>query len=262
MKRLGRLWLPLFTLLLVAAGAAMPFAASYFQDAREGETEVRDFDSFSLTLRQETDLGRTLRLIAGSDYYIAENEWAEDARMTQAEVLAAAEELIKELTQFGLMEYPVSTLPTIYPQILCANDGSVSIPTWTLDWDRGEGEGTFYVWLDDASGKAFLISLSSMRYGKSSLSNAGSEHIYAYAENWRAFLEEYYGTEVHIGNEMRFDYTMRVALVFSLGTGEDAAEYQLDLYNYFLDGFTTLNPYVQENAITTDREQPPLPTDG
>ena len=61
---------------------------------------------------------------------------------------------------------------------------------------------------------------------------------------------------------MWFDYTMRVALVFSLGTGEDAAEYQLDLYNYFLDGFTTLNPYVQENAITTDREQPPLPTDG
>ena len=88
-----------------------------------------------------------------------------------------------------------------------------------------------------------------MRYGKSSLSNAGSEHIYAYAENWRAFLEEYYGTEVHIGNEMWFDYTMRVALVFSLGTGEDAAEYQLDLYNYFLDGFTTLNPYVQENGL-------------
>ncbi len=244
MRRLRRWLLAAITLTLAAVGAAMPFAASYLQDARQTGSETRSFDSFRLTLRQEADLGRTLKLIAGSDYYVAEDEEAADARMTPEEVLAAADELMKELARFGLLEYPVSSFPRIFPQTLCANDGSVSIPTWTLDWNIPDVGEDFYVWLDDASGKAFMISLPSTSYSTAEISRNVMEPIYARTENWRAFLEEYYGTEVRIGNEVLFDYSMRLELLFPLGTAEDKAEYQLDLY-YYTYGFTTLNPYVR-----------------
>ena len=60
MKRMKKVLMALTTLLLMAAGAAMPFAASWAQDAYQSDPEVRSFDSFSLTLRQESDLGRSL----------------------------------------------------------------------------------------------------------------------------------------------------------------------------------------------------------
>ena len=215
MKRLNKFLLPLFTLLLAAMGAAMPFAASYMQDVRQSDPEIRSFDSFSLTLRQESDLGRTLALVSGSDYYIEENAEAEaDARMTRLEML-------------------------------CANDHSVSIPTWTMEWNLPDAGDTLYVWMDDATGKAFLISLPSERYSNKYVYNVSSEAIYASAENWRAFLEDYYGTEVQLAWEAWFDYSARFSLTFPLGPADgEKTEYQLDLYIYFADGFTTLNPYV------------------
>ncbi len=246
MRRCKRFLLVLFTLTLAAAGAAMPFAASWLQDARQTVSETRSFDSFRLTLRQEVDLGRTLRLIAASNYYIAEAEEAAEARMTRADVLVAGEELMKELMQFGLLEHSVSSTPRIHPQTLCANDGSISIPTWTLDWGMPDAESSLYVWLDDASGKAFLISLPCMSYSEGYIYKNGREPIYARVENWRAFLEEYYGTEVRLVTEAWFDAAAQFNLVFFLGTAEDEAEYQLDLYYYWMDGFITLNPYVEE----------------
>lgn len=246
MKRLKRWALVLVTLTLAAAGAVMPFAVSWVQDARQTASETRSFDSFSLTLRQESDLGRTLQLISGSNYYIEEiADSEEDTRMTRVEVLTAAEELIKELIQYGLLDTTVSSLPTIWPQTLHANDESVSIPTWTMQWNLPDAGDTLYVWMDDATGKAFLISLPSERYSNKYVYNVSSEVIYASTENWRAFLEDYYGTEVQLADEEWFDYSASFSLTFPLGAANgEKAEYQLDLYIYFADGFTTLNPYV------------------
>ena len=262
MKRLRRLWLPLVTLLLVAAGAAMPFATSRFQDAREREAEVRDFDSFSLTLRQETDLGRTLKLVAGQDFYIAENERAGEARMTWMEVLTAGEELMTSLLQYGLIDAAASSLPTVYPQVLCANDESGSIPTWTLDWNMEDGACNVYVWMDDAAGKAFLITLPCARSSSSYVFSVSKEPIYAQAENWRVFLENYYGTEVWLSEEEWFDYAARFTLMFALGEGGNGeqAVFQLDLFIYFTNGFATLSPYVWANAAIGNDEVP-LPAD-
>ena len=245
MKRLKKFLLPLFTLLLVAAGAAMPFAVSYMQDARQTDPETRSFDSFRLTLREEVDLGRTLKLVAGADYYVEDAQVAENARMTQAEVLSAAEEITKRLIQFGLLDQGTSSLPRLWASTLRAYDGSVSIPTWSLEWDMPDA-GTFYIWLDDATGKAFMISVPSPIYTSHYVSNGSSEAIYACAENWRAFLEDYYGTEVRFGNEMWFDAAVKFALTFFLEAAEDEeqTDFQLDLYIYLADGFTTLSPYV------------------
>lgn len=254
MKRCRSALLVLVTLTLAAAGTAMPFAAAYMQDARQTDPEIRSFDSFSLTLRQEVDLGRTLKLIAGSNYYIAEAEQAEDAGMTQTEVLAAGEELLEELSRFGLLDQYPAYLPKVWPQTLCAYDEDVSIPTWTIEWNMPDEHGNCYVWLDDAAGKAFLITVPSPHYTNNYIYNDRGELIYAAAENWRAFLEDYYGTEVSIGNEVWFDSSARFALIFSLGTAEDEEQsfFQLDLYIYFADGFTTLSPYVERaNASAT-----------
>lgn len=251
MRRIKNALLVLFTLLLVAVGAVMPFAASYLQDARQTGSETRSFDSFSLTLREETDLGRTLKLVSGSDYYIAEDEEAADARMTKVDVLAAAEELIKMLIQYGLVEYTTSSLPRIWPQTLCANDGSVSIPTWALQWDMSD---SLYVLMDDASGKAFLISLPCMGYSEKYLAKNGTEPIYAQAENWLAFLADYYGTEVQLADEEWFDASVRFALTFPLGSADgEKEEFQMDLYIYFGDSFVMLTPYVSPVDISSNR---------
>ncbi len=249
MRRFKRYLLALTTLLLVAAGAVMPFAVSRLQDARQAGTEVRAFDPFSLTLRQEADLGRTLRLVAGSNYYIKDAEQAEDVRMTQAEVRAAAEELMKKLIEFGLLENMAASYSwRIWPQVLCANDGSVSIPTWTFDSGMPD---SLYFWLDDAAGKAFLITIPSIKHSRNYVYNVSSEPIYAAAENWRAFLEDYYGTEVHIARETWFDTTVEFALIFPLEAEEagEQANFQLDLYIHFVDGFSSLSPYVSPDAI-------------
>lgn len=241
MRRLKNALLVLFTLLLVAVGAVMPFAASYLQDARQTGSETRSFDSFSLTLREEADLGRTLKLVSGSDYYIAEDEEAADARMTKADVLIAAEELMKMLIQYGLVEHTTSSLPRIWPQTLCANDGSVSIPTWALQWDMPD---SLYVLMDDAVGKAFLISLPCMGYSEKYLAKNGWEPIYAQAENWRMFLADYYGTEVQIDGEEWFDTSVCFAFSFPLGGEREQTCFQMDLYIYYTDSFTMLSPYV------------------
>lgn len=223
----------------------MPFAVSYMQDARQTAPETRSFDPFRLTLQEEVDLGRTLKLVAGSDYYVEDAQVAENARMTQAEVLSAAEEITKRLIQFGLLDQGTSSLPRLWSSTLRAYDGSVSIPTWALEWDMPDA-GTFYIWLDDATGKAFMISVPSPIYSSKYIHNVSSEPIFASAENWRAFLEDYYGTEVQFGNEMWFDATAKFSLNFSLEAAEDEeqTDFQLDLYIYFADGFTTLSPYV------------------
>ena len=60
MRRLKNGLLVALTLLLVTAGAVMPEAVSYLQDIYGANLEERfAFDSFSLTLRQESDLGGT-----------------------------------------------------------------------------------------------------------------------------------------------------------------------------------------------------------
>ena len=77
----------LATLLLVAAGAAMPFAASYMQDARQAGSEVWSFDPFRLTLKQEEDVSRVLDIITVLDYYLA------DTLEFKVELLIEGEEL-------------------------------------------------------------------------------------------------------------------------------------------------------------------------
>lgn len=271
MKRLKRYLLVLVTLLLVAAGAAMPFAVSSMQDARQVEAEVRPFDSFSLTLKEEADLSRLLGAIASGAYYINETPKTEDTALTQGLALAAAEDLLTQLVKYDLLKKetlaqfsdpkvrPQMVIPVTYTDTETDRAAAVlpgpdydpfpgdyieedGIPTWTITWDQPDD---CWIWLDDASGKAIYIQIPSLwDLGKFDGSDAYREEAYAVAENWRAFLSDYYSTEVQIVNEEWYDDAAKFILTFPLGAGEDQEIFQLNLYLYFSYHFSTLSPYV------------------
>lgn len=245
MRRIKNALLVLFTLLLVAAGAAMPAAVSCIQDSYGSILEEsRSFDSFSLTLREEADLGRTLKLVAESEYYVAEVQASEDASLSEGQALDAAHEVLTELAQHGLLDQLPQELstPDVWPQTLISMDGTDEIPMWSISWhNRPE-----YIWLDDAAGKAVMISVGCPSYSAKYVFNVDSEPIFAQAENWRQFLADYYGTEVQISGEEWFDTSVCFLLTFPLGGAEDQEPsiFQLGLDIYFADGFATLTPYV------------------
>lgn len=164
-KRLKKWLLPLFTLLLVAVGAAMPFIASYMQDARQADPDVRPFDSFSLTLQQQgTDLARLLGSIADGAYYIHEASKAEDVMLSEGLALAASEDLLSELVEYGLLSKEAlarfsgpkvqaqQVIPVVYANTETDQPAAVlpgpdndpfpgdyteeaAIPTWTITWN-------------------------------------------------------------------------------------------------------------------------------
>lgn len=251
MRRMKSALLVLVTLLLAAAGAAMPFAAARLQDARQTGAETWSLDSFSLTLRQETDLGRTLKLIGESDYYfVVSGERLAEARLSEGEALDAAGEVLAELVDRGLLEQlpkEIST-PDVWPEILTTEDETTAIPIWSVSW---HGSEEYYVWLDDTTGKAFMISAGCPSYTKSYIQNAGREPLYAQAEDWRVFLSDYYGTDVQLAGEEWSDTSVRFALTFPLGEGREQETYGMDLYIYFMDGFATLSPYVSPVSLAS-----------
>ena len=272
-KRLKKWMLPLFTLILVATGAAMPFIASYMQDAQQADPDIRPFDSFSLTLQQQgTGLGRLLNVIANREYYIAETSKSEDAVLTQGLALAAAEDLMTELVKYDLLSKETLAEffdPRVHPQVVTPvayiNEESIDwnaaatpgpdydafpgdyieedgIPTWTVTWDQ---PSDCHVWLDDASGQAIYIEIPALSdMGKPDGSGAFGEKTYALVEKWRVFLSDYYRTEVQVTDEVWYDEAVSFALSFPLGAGEDQEIFTLDLYFYFKYGFCVLSPYV------------------
>lgn len=246
--------LVLFTLLLVAAGAVMPAAVSYIQDSCGSILEEsRSLDSFSLTLREEADLGRTLKLIAGSDYYVAEVQASEHARLSEGQALDASHEVLTELAKHGLLDWIPQELstPDVWPQALVSTDGTDEIPMWSINWRNSPG----YIWLDDAAGKAVMISVGCPSYSAKYIFNVDSEPIYAQAENWRQFLADYYGTEVQISGEEWFDTSVCFMLTFPLGGAEEQEPsiFQLGLNIYFADGFVTLTPYVSPVDVSPNQ---------
>lgn len=264
--RRPRRWLPplfiLLTLLLVAAGAAMPFAVSYMQDARQTGTETRPFDSFSLTLQQKSDLGQTLRAIARNYHMVIEDEPAqmENAVLTEELALEAAEAVLVELEKHDLLYKeireqfldPSVRAQTVIPErIEDANaavlpgpdDGKVaSAAVGTVTWSEEDGIPTwavscgkpyhFFIWLDDASGKAIQLSFPSYA--------AVDKDRTFLEEKWRRFVEDYYGVEAALSDHGWLDGIAQYTFSLTLGEDEEACRLNLNLYP---DGYASIHPW-------------------
>lgn len=236
MRRLRRWLPPLLTLLLIAAGAAMPWAVFRVQDAYgENRQEQRMLDLFSLTLREEADLGQTLRLIQGGNYGMSDQ--AENEVLNEEEALAAVREVLALMADFGLVDpwlpESMSGFRAQLGALFSLEDEAISIPMWTVYSGADGGSCLFY--LDDASGKIFLANVPSP-------GPLAGEELYVCMERWRQFIEAYYGVEIYAASEAWYDDAVLFNLPFRLG--EDEELFQLGVYLYFSDGFASLTPFV------------------
>lgn len=189
MRGMKRHILPLLTLLLIAAGAAMPFAVSWVQDGRIGALQ-EDFalNTVNLTFRQDGETSTALRLIAGE--YV-EVPWSGKTSMTGEEACQAALEAVTEMDRYGLLpegalDYLMSVGRWAEPGLVIGEDGTSAL-VWECYW--AGGDFSCYLMIDDAGGKAVHFLISTQFF----LDKADTYTLY---ELWSRFLTDYYDIEI------------------------------------------------------------------
>ena len=264
MRWVKNMLLVLVTLALAATGAAMPFAASRLQDARQAGTETRSFDSFVLTLEKKGELSRILRFLSENQFYDFIEAAPEDARMSEAEAVDAAKEAVILLAQYKLVSPDVMSAaldpiaagidePFVIMRHIALPDDpqTLSFITWIIYWEMLD----ILIDLDDASGKAYQISISDEtwpfnreKFDKNTASVGRSiENMYAQSGNWGMFLEEYYEVKFRdfVLDESLDSFVPVFLLYIDLEDGKDWLPMKL----YFYDNLTQLLPNYTEYDV-------------
>lgn len=236
MKSIKRKVLPLFTFLLIAVGAVMPFAVSWVQDNRiSGLQESLTLNSVSLTLQQDADVSVALRLITG-DYSII--PWKETTEEDTQKASDAAMSVITDMEEYGLLPRGVIEVMKgmerwVEPGLLIAQDGS-SVFVWKCYWSCGDTP-SYFILIDDLTGKPvqFLVKSPILR---------DTEEAYVQFAKWSDFFEDYYGIEIASVQEETQELTYGVACYhFSFGAdlqnGLEPCELELRIY----DGMAVFN---------------------
>lgn len=259
MKRVKNILLVLGTLIMVAAGALMPGIVSYLQSSYgAGMQESRSFDSFSLTLRQDSDTARLLRRLAAGNYWVEEGiDWANEPVQpvhTPKQAEDAAVEALELMVKCGVMDsgvleergtpdVTVSAAKTD-SNLLEPTDGEdnaqislgivpeteaelISI-AWNFWWRNGRS--TYYapeVQIDDATEKLLMATVPMP-------ANGGVIDFDNQQKCWAAFLENHYGFDV-INVEKTYHPDGDAEYIFDLEP-EDG-EGVLRIAVYFVDVF-------------------------
>ena len=236
MKRVKQYILPLLTFLLIAAGAAMPFAVSWVQDNRiSGLQEKFPLSTVNLKLQQEVGVGPVLRLSSGNCNSIP---WEEETTLTAQEAVEAAMAAVAELEAYSLLspgaiERIRDKESWAEPILLIGEDGSSAL-VWNCYWS-GDRRDLYLFLIDDATGKAVELVVSSP-------TPRDTEAAHALFANWNAFLQDYYGMEIISVKEDSQELDSEgVVFQFSLGAdlqdGLEPCELELRMF----DGVTTFN---------------------
>lgn len=250
MIQVKNVMLVLVTLALAAAGAAMPFAASRVQDARQAGAETRSFDSFMLTLEKKSELSRILRFLTEAEYYYQENigDEREKARLSESEALDAAKEAVVLLSKYELISRETMNAvidpkaagigePAVYMLRITSETKASAYITWMIYWEKLD----IQIYLDDASGKAYRIIVSDENwyfFGEHYNDNTAStgkptEDYYAQLEKWGQFLEEYYEVKFQAIEELPDSFGLNCLLFIDLEDGGDWLPMGLHLLNDF-----------------------------
>lgn len=250
-NRLKNAVLPLLTLALIAAGAAMPYAACRLQDERlAGGAEDRSFDSVSLTLRQEGGVGEIARLMAGPYSMV---EWSGETAMTGEEALETGLKVLEDMKQADLI--PTSRLNLLKklgsgsaaPLLVVSEDGERSGVMWQCWWALEEDDRMeWYLLIEDATGLVVEATVGGVYFNY-------DEDVYRQMERWRSFFQDYYGIEIPSIQEYAVDngWLWQFFLPFDPqdGLGERCV-LELDLY----DGVAS---FFFSDAGQWDIEPPP-----
>ena len=220
--------LPALTLVLVIAGALLPYAASRLQDAYTLKNlGAMMVEPMTITLQQdEVELSPLLRLL--SEERFVRLEWNGETALTSSEVINIATDFFRllkeeELISFEEIEntkvspavdFAVATAPlsfvmspvymggeeegegvaiTLSPFLYVSEDGEFSAVVWECSFLPGN-QAEYSVYLDDSSGKAVKVNVRSpyldFRMQDSPLI------AMLQAERWRSFCEEYYNIDM------------------------------------------------------------------
>lgn len=236
MRRLTRWLLPLITLLLIGAGAGMPWAAARMQDRyRIPAREIRPLDTVSLTLRKDSEIGDILRLM--NNMY-DQGEWPGETAMTEEEACAAALDVLSELDKAGLIEsgwlgdYGYAD-PGILERmkagggcgatpVLCIGEDGSSAIIWTCHW-KETGCPNYMLGIDDATGLALYGNIPTPFPEE-------PEVIYKRMECWRVFFQDYYGIDIPSVSEDLYDAAS--AFVFPFDPEDGLGPLALSVYLY------------------------------
>lgn len=224
--------LSLLTLALIAAGAAMPYAACRLQDARlVGGAEDRSFGSVSLTLRQEGGVGELARLMAGPYSMVV---WSGETAMTGEEALETGMKILEEMKQADLI--PAGRLNVLkkldngsaIPLLVVSHGGERSGVMWQCCWVLEEDDMMdWYLLIEDATGLAAEATVGGTYF-------TYEEDVYRQMDRWRSFFQDYYGIEIPSVQENAFDggWLWRFFLPFDPQDGlEERCALELDLYD-------------------------------
>lgn len=182
---------PLFTLLLIVLGAAMPWLASRVQDARISRLQEKlALNAVNLTLQEDAGAGPALQVVSG-EYTAA--PWENETRMTEQEALNAVNEVIDQLCQYELfLDEEIYFLLKedsrwSEPFLVVAGDGSTAL-VWRCYW----AALPCVMAVDDASGKVvqFLIENTALLEKKWDKEGRNQR------EQWNQFFWDYYGMEL------------------------------------------------------------------
>ena len=236
MKRVKQYILPLLTFLLIAAGAAMPFAVSWVQDNRiSGLQEEFPLSTVNLKLQQDIGVSPALRLISGECSSIL---WEEETQLTKQEAVDAGMTAVQKMTDLGLLfigdqEMVKSAEGRAEPILLIGEDGSSAL-VWNCYWS-GDRRDLYLFLIDDATGKAVELVVSSP-------TPRDTEAAHALFANWNAFLQDYYGMEIISVKEDSQELDSEgVVFQFSLGADLQDGLALCELELRMLDGVTTFN---------------------
>lgn len=227
-QHVGRfLLLPLFTLMIMAGGALMPFGASLLQDAyisREGEVWM--LKPVSLTLQQDVEIRpllRLLKLLSGENFL--RSDWKGETNLTPSEAVNAAQEAISLLKDeellTGLEEYRDSLAPgtvimspsplsfvtdavydqkegegptvmvSVSPALYVSEGGEFSAVVWECSLTPYR-QPEYIVRVDDSSGKMVGLTAQSFYLDFDAPDYDGALMAALQADRWSRFCQSYY----------------------------------------------------------------------
>lgn len=261
MRRVKNGLLILFTLALVAAGAVMPFLAAELEDAYGMiRQETRSFDSFSLTLREDSDLNRALRVMS-SPYDV--EAYGGETMLDEDMVMEAATGILEWMVKCGVLsQTSLEWLEWLgQPMISCwqftvgenyagpGREGDAAV-VWDIEWSDLP---YYFLRIDDSTGKMLMCAVQNPYFydGSVTKSYAGNqsatipaedwvlagwindnpENIFNLADNWRLFLSDHYRVELALPEAMWYDDSVRFLFQMDLEDGKKPLPMVLTIYS-------------------------------
>lgn len=171
--------------------------------------ETRSFDSFSLTLRQDSELAQVLRLLVEQNYVVV--DWDNHTAYNKKQAEGIVEKTLQMMYKYGLMEDDAldayseeirysgeETDSAGAGAVLGSSGGELYAVAWDCQWRDEKGRMEYMLRIDDETGKILMAFIRAPVF-------VPGEEVYDRMDHWKNFVEDHYGFEVTSVAEMYID---------------------------------------------------------